>query len=158
MTTRPQYAPRGVRVVGFALLTAALAGGCITAELPPAQTGCGADNPRIGQTAVLVAPPHCDLPLFDHDVSGTAEIVDDCTIVIHDFNYDGTALDARVAGIVNNDFMNPIMLTENLSPTGPYRGATLTVTLPEGVTLDDVRHIAVVCAPFRINFGDGRFE
>jgi hypothetical protein len=130
------------------LLTIVTINGCEQAAVGPPQTNCGDDDPRIGQTAVLTNNS-------DHDVSGVATIIDNCTIEIENFTYDGTALDARVAGIHNNDLFDRVLLTEKLPR---HEGETLTVTLPEGVTLDDVQHIAVVCAPFYFNFGDGYFE
>lgn len=114
---------------------------------PPAE--CAAADPRIGQNARLRT--------YFHSVSGTARIVDDCTIEIQDFTYDGGGLDVRVYGARDLSFSDPVILSRDLRRPGGYRGATLTVKLPEGVTLDDVRAIAIWCVPADVNFGDGVF-
>jgi hypothetical protein len=125
---------------------------CSVPQPPPPASGCGTDDPRVGQTAELENT-------FVHHVQGTARIVDDCTIVISGFYYDGKGIDVRIAGIRNGDFQDYVVLSqENLVRQDPYVNETLTVTLPEGVTLDDVPEISVFCVPFRLSFADGTFQ
>jgi hypothetical protein len=131
---------------------ALLAGGCLSFPDPaPPQTDCGADDPRVGQTAELT-------DTFIHNVHGTARIVDNCTIVIENFTYDGIGLDVRVVGVVDEDFSNPTILTADIRRVGGYDNETLQIPLPEGVTLDDVPTISIMCVPFTFSFGDGTFE
>jgi hypothetical protein len=132
-----------------ALFVACLCG-CASHPLPAApQTNCGSTDPRIGYIAELVGRMH--------GISGTARIVDNCTIVIEHFNYDGIAVDSRVVGIVNNDFKNVIVLTGPIMRAEPYVDETLTVPLPEGITLDDVPVISIDCLAGNDLFGIGSF-
>lgn len=124
-------------------------GGC-SATPRVAQTGCGSDDPRVGYVAELTNR-------FIHGVSGTARIVDNCTIVIEDFTFDGLGVPPSVVGIVNNDFAHPVMLLPNIFRLGGYHNETLTVPLPEGVTLDDVPRISISCVAGTKLFGNGNF-
>lgn len=140
---------RSQRFALAAALTLLIAG-CALAP-PPAEplAECTAADARIGQTAPLRT--------YFHSVSGTARIVNDCTIEIQDFTYDGGGLDVRVYGARDLSFSDPVILSRDLRRPGGYRSATLTVQLPEGVTLDDVRAIAIWCVAVDVNFGDGAF-
>ncbi len=129
---------------------AVILSGCRSVPDPAApQTDCGATDPRIGWVA--------ELRTWMHGVRGTARIVDNCTIVIEHFYYDGIGLDVRVIGVHGDDYWNGIPLTSDIRRIGGYTDATLTVTLPEGVTLDDVPRISISCGPVGANFGDGTF-
>lgn len=140
-----------------AVLLAVWVCGCVYHPIPTSlQEDCAADDPRVGQIAVLT-------DRFIHGVSGTARIVDNCTIVIEHFYYDGIAVDARVVGVVNNDWQRATVLSGPLMRAGGYQDETLVVRLPEGVTLDDVPMISICCLP-GVDFlgtgtlGDGVFQ
>jgi len=125
--------------------------GCVTAPEPVARTtACTATDARIGQTAPLRT--------YYHSVSGTARIVDDCTIEIDNFTYDGGGLDVRVYAGSDLTFQNPVILTGDLRRLGGYTNETLSVPLPDGVTLNDVRAIAVWCTVVNVDFADGEFR
>ncbi len=126
-------------------------GACIpTAPQGPGQSNCGADDPRVGQIAELTNR-------FIHGVSGTARIVDNCTIVIENFTFDGLGVPPAVVGIINEDWANPVILNGNIFRTGGYHNETLVVPLPEGVTLDDVPMISITCLGGVAAFGYGNF-
>ena len=55
-------------------------------------------SPRVLEAPARLDAVAAELEEYFHDVSGTAEIVDDCTVIIHDFTYDGTGLDVRIYG------------------------------------------------------------
>ncbi len=114
------------------------------------QSGCAADDPRVGQTGTFTNNLH--------GISGTARIVDNCTIVIEHFWYDGIGLDVRVVGDTDFAFKDGVRLTDNLVRLGGYKDATLTIHLPEGVTLDDVRTLSINCIAVDGNFGDAYFH
>lgn len=121
----------------------------------PVDTGdgrqCDSTHPKVGQTA--------ELRNFSHGIGGTAEILDDCTIQITNFNYDAGGINVRIYGGLGGDYDNGFALTgENLVRRDPYVGETLTVQLPEGMTLDDLDGVSVWCVPIGINFGDGLFN
>lgn len=109
---------------------------------------CPASDARIGQTATLST--------LAHGVSGVARIVDDCTIAIENFTYDGGGPEVVVYGDSDRTFSSPLILSANINGT-VYSGHTLTVQIPEGATLDEVRAIAIWCVDFDINFGDAEF-
>ena len=124
--------------------------GCIGAPDPqPSTQTCTSTDSRVGQVGTFRT-------LF-HGVSGTARIVDDCTISIEHFNYDGGGLDVRVYGGRDSTFRDAVILSSDLRRPGGYRDETLTVRLPDGVTLDDVRAIAIWCVVVDVNFGDAVF-
>lgn len=142
---------RHVLVVTTAI-SAVVASGCyLCPEVPTPERNCGADDPRVGLTAEFINT-------FIHNVHGTARIVDNCTIVIEGFIYDGLGLDVRVVGVVHNDFGHPTVLTPNIVRAGGYQGETLTVKLPEGVTLDDCETISIMCVPITTSFAHAAFR
>jgi mono/diheme cytochrome c family protein len=112
-------------------------------------SGCEATHPRVGQTATL--------SMDFHRTTGTARIVDDCTIVIEDFGYDGTGIDVRFYGALGRDYDAGFPISEDLLRSGGYSGETLTLTLPEGRTLDDMDSISLWCVDVGVSFGDGVF-
>ena len=115
------------------------------ADRDPA-VACGASDPRVGKSAALRG--------YFHRVSGNVRIVDDCTLAIDNFTYDGGGLDVRVYAGRDRSFENGISLTGDIRRFGGYRNETLLVPLPAGVTLDDVRAVAIWCLAVNVNFGD----
>ncbi|MEM7434306.1 MAG: DM13 domain-containing protein [Myxococcota bacterium] len=112
---------------------------------------CPSTHPSIGQTATLVQ--------FSHDVGGTARIIDDCTIQIDDFTFDGLGIDVRFYGGLDGDYDNGFSMSEeDLRRPGGYNGETVFAQLPEGRTLNDLNGISVWCVPVAQTFGDGLFN
>ena len=142
---------RHVPIAFSCLVASSLAVGCMFAPDPePRSVECAADDARVGQSA--------ELRTYFHSVSGTARIVDDCTIVIENFTYDGGGLDVRVYGGTDLSFQDAVILSSDLRRPGGYRNETLTVRFPADVTLDDVRAIAIWCIVVDANFGDAEFQ
>lgn len=110
------------------------------------QTECGSDHPLVGSAG--------SFETHFHGVAGTVTAVDDCTIQIENFTYDGTGLDVRIIGSPDQDWNNGIALTNDLRQSGGYDKESLTLSLPEGVTLDDVQTLSVWCVTVSENFGD----
>jgi hypothetical protein len=101
-----------------------------------------------------------ELSTISHNVSGTATIVDDVTIQVDDFFYDGGGpLVYFYLGATNSgsSFANGLEVPPLLSGTA-YNGESLTLTLPPGETLDGYGAISVWCAEFNVNFGSGSFD
>lgn len=117
---------------------------------PPPPGGCGSTHPRVGQVA--------ELQDFFHGVGGTAEILDDCTIEIRDFTYDGTGIDVLLYGGLGGDYDNGFGIGDQLIKAGGYAGDTLTFTLPQGRTFDDLDGVSVWCVTVGVDFGSGMFE
>lgn len=124
---------------------------CHTAPLiTDFQSDCASDHPKVGQIAVLNGR--------FHSVSGTARIIDNCTIRIENFTYDGGGLDVRVFSARNMDYINGKPLTNDLKKSGGYMGETLEVKLPMNVSLDEINNISIWCVSVAENFGDGTFR
>ena len=118
----------------------------------PSDSGCTMESEKIGQTA--------SLRRFFHDVAGTATIVDDCTVEITGFSFDGGGIDVRIyAGNDGNFFQSQggFALSEDLVGIA-YNENTLRLTVPEGRSLDDFDSISVWCVAVGISFGTGFFE
>lgn len=141
-----------IRAGSHALLPlSVLVGACVSA--PPVvdtQSDCPATHARVGQSA--------ELTTRFHRVSGTARIVDDCTIVIENFTYDGLGIDVRVVAALDANFGQATPVSNNLVGPAGYDNQTLIVKLPVGVTLDDVAYISIWCATAQLSLGDGAFE
>jgi len=112
-------------------------------------TNCPATHPRVGWIA--------ELSMEFHGVGGTAEIVDDCTVVIHDFTYDGTGIDVRIYGARGGDYDSGYAMTDDLLKAGGYDGVELEALLPQGRTLDDLDGVSVWCVDVGVDFGSGLF-
>ena len=124
-------------------------GGCVYHSVPSEfQGGCGTDDPRVGQVAELTNR-------FIHGISGTARIVDNCTIVIEHFYYDGIAADSRWIGALDGDWKNGAVLSGPQMRATPYVDETIVLPLPENVTLNDINSIALDCLPGQDFLGSG---
>jgi hypothetical protein len=113
---------------------------------------CDATHPKIGQVAMLST--------FAHQVSGTAIIVDDCTVRIDEFVYDGAGVDVRFYGGLGGNYAAGFSMSEkDLRRAQGYDGSEpVYAQLPEDRTLDDLDGISVWCVPVGASFGDGLFE
>lgn len=111
--------------------------------------GCTRYHAKVGWVA--------NLTTFAHNVSGQAKIVDDCTIRIDNFNYDGGGLPEvyAVAGL-DGDYAGGFYISDNLYGT-PHTDETLTLTLPQSRTLDELNGISVWCIEVQADFGSGMF-
>lgn len=115
-----------------------------------AQEACAATHAKVGQVA--------DLRRIMHQVGGTATIVDDCTVEIRDFTYDGRGIDVRIYGATDGRFSRGFAMTDDLVRRKPYTGDTLIARLPAGKTWDDVDSLSVWCVDFNVDFGSGVFR
>jgi len=105
--------------------------------------------PGVGWTAELIGTAH--------DVAGTAVIVDEDTIEIRDWVYDGGGLNARIYLLPDGaDFDNEYELTDNLVGS-PSNGETLVLDIPPD-SFEDWNLITLWCVPAAVSFGSGVFE
>jgi len=94
----------------------------------------------------------------EHSVQAFVTIVNDHTLQVEHFTYDGTAPLVYFylgAGNTSPDFENGLQLDPLLDR--PYNDESLTLTLPTGETLDGYNAIAVWCAEFMVSFGSASF-
>lgn len=118
------------------------------------EAGCGdactADSDVVGARYTLSS--------LAHGVAGELVVVNDGTLLLEAFDYDGGGVDVRAlvapdrAGLGDDTVRT--MLSEDLRRAGGYAGASLTFNLPEGMSLDDIGVFAIWCLPFGANFGD----
>jgi len=93
-----------------------------------------------------------------HDLAGSAEIVDESTIVIQDFVYDGGGINARFYLLIDGeDFNKDLEISDNLVGT-EFNGEELTLDLPPGAMLDDFNLLTFWCVPAAVSFGNGVFQ
>ncbi|KAK1125042.1 hypothetical protein K0M31_006380 [Melipona bicolor] len=95
-----------------------------------------------------------------HGVSGEVYAVDGRTLFIKDFTYDGEAPTAYFyVGTSKSPNGNGIRLRDERGSSSTlkrYRRRDITLTLPDGKTLSNVKWFAVWCDEFSVNFGDVR--
>jgi hypothetical protein len=104
--------------------------------------------PQVGWVAELTD--------YHHGVGGTAVIVDEQTLEVRDFTYDGGGINSRLYLLVDGeDFHNDWELTENLVGD-EISGETLTLDIP--ADLADFNLITLWCVPAAVSFGDGVFH
>jgi Electron transfer DM13 len=118
-----------------------------SAQTTPTQV-CTKSNAKVGKTATLSTKAH--------GVSGIATVIDDCTIEIKNFNYDGGGLpDVFVYGAKASNYASGFPIGTNLFGTR-RTNETLRITLKTG-DLDGLDGISIWCVRAGANFGDGLF-
>lgn len=113
------------------------------------RSACPATDPKIGWRA--------ELTTYYHGVEGVAEILDDCTIRLSEFNYDGSGLDVRIYAGKDGDYAGGFALSDDLLRADGYVDETLTVVLPGGTSMSEVDGISVWCVEVGVDFGSGTF-
>jgi hypothetical protein len=138
-----------IPAVCLSLIASACAQPDLPETAPPPREGCGEDHERVGETATLVTRAH--------GVMGIVRAVDNCTLELEEFHFDGGGVDVRAVVSPNGDFANGIVLTEDLRRSQGYADDHLQLNLPVGVTLDDVGSLSIWCVAFGVNFADANF-
>lgn len=94
---------------------------------------------------------------YFHGIAGTAHIVNNRTIELRNFYYDGLG-PAVVAYVSTNSAFYPgYAISDYLNGTA-YANTNLAFTLPAGLVLNDITYISIWCIDFSANFGDGEFQ
>lgn len=105
--------------------------------------------PGIGWTAELIGTAH--------DVSGTAVIVDENTLEIRDFTFDGGGINARFFLLADGaEFHRDYELTDNLVGS-PSNGDTLVLDIPVD-SFEEWNLITLWCIPASVSFATGEFR
>ena len=86
-----------------------------------------------------------------------SEIIDDCTIELREFTYDGAGIDVRLYGGLGGNYDAGFGMGDDLVNPNGYDGVTLYFTLPEGLTMDDLDGVSVWCVDVGVDFGSGTF-
>ena len=115
---------------------------------------CASTHRKVGWTATLETKAH--------NVGGTAKIVDDCTVVIDNFTYDGGGITVEVYGTdaVSNgtpNFSKGYAISEDIYGRS-FDGERFVMTLPQGKSLDELDALSVWCSDVGADFGSGTFS
>jgi hypothetical protein len=110
-------------------------------------------SPKVGWTA--------ELSTIAHGVSGSVTVVDEDTVRVDDFTYDGGGIVVYFyLGQQNTQsaFISGLSIGDDLFGTS-FSGSqpAFTVDLPVGQTLEGWNAISVWCVDFNANFGSGTF-
>ncbi len=91
-------------------------------------------------------------------MSGRAKIIDDCTIKITGFNYDGGGPDVILYGAIDHDYegTNAFLIGQHLHGI-VYHNAEFIVRLPNSKSLDDLNTMSVWCVDFNADSGNVEF-
>lgn len=97
---------------------------------------------------------------LSHGVNGKVYAVDERTIRIRDLNYDGQAPDAYFwVGTTTQPDANGSAIPDEKGSTSPlkgYRNANVILNLPNGMTVRDIKYVAIWCKKFKENMGFAR--
>ena len=135
--------PRIARALG-------MAGTCVLVVLMTLSAPAQSTYPRAGWETHLT--------VLAHGVTGTATIVDERTIRLTHFRYDGAAPDMFVyvgTNLSSAAFINGLQVSPRL--TRAYTNETYVVQLPVGQTLDGWNSISIWCRIVQGSFGWGTF-
>jgi len=113
-------------------------------------SSCGKTHAKIGWSGTFET--------LAHNVSGKATIVDDCTIVVEQFDYDGEGPIVYFYGAIAHDYASDSAFRIGNQLNGrSYSNDEITLKLPQGTTLDDLSGMSVWCVDFDVSFGNVEF-
>lgn len=101
-----------------------------------------------------------ELSTLAHQVRGVVTVVDQDTIQVDNFYYDGLGISVYFylgANDSNSAFANGLQIGPQLLGT-VFENDSLTIDLPAGETLDGYKAISVWCVAAGANFGSGTFQ
>lgn len=111
---------------------------------------CPKTHNKVGWTA--------ELKTKFHNVGGTAKIVNDCTVAIENFTFDGKGIKVQIYGAATHgEYASGYVMSGDLTRPKAYEGERLLVNLPMGKTLDDLGGVSVWCVDAKVDFGSGKF-
>jgi hypothetical protein len=126
-------------------------GGATSGGNAGAENACSKTHSRIGWSADL------GINTGEGQVSGFVTMVDDCTLELRDFSYDGNGIDVRVYGSKDRSFRPAFTMGPNIVGR-TFNKETFRVSLPAGRTLDDLEWVGIWCVAVGADFGSGPFK
>jgi len=109
-------------------------------------SGCTSEHPSVGLTG--------ELSTIAHGVSGSLTVLDDCTIEVRNFNYDGGGPSVYFYAALDGNYSSPSAILGPRLDGQQWVNDTLRLSLPDGVSLDDFNSLSVWCRDFHANFGE----
>ena len=120
-------------------------------SLPNSRKACTSKSPLVGTGS--------ELSSLAHGVSGTVYVIDDCTLAIDNFHYDGKGLKVEIYSSKNGDFTEGRPLSiDLLRPTQAYDNDLMILRLPKGQSVETIEGLSVWCSDAKVSFGDVLFE
>lgn len=111
---------------------------------------CGSTNSKVGYSGTFQT--------YAHNVSGTATILDDCTIMLSNFDYDGGGPEVYAYAATDHQYQSADAFSVSNRLNGEsYNNAEILFHLPNNKTLDDLTGISIWCVDFNANFGELTF-
>jgi len=93
-----------------------------------------------------------------HNVSGKATIIDNCTIRITEFSYDGGGPEVYMYAALDHQYASDSAFSVSQKLNGSvYNNDEFTLRLPDGKSLDNMNGLSVWCVDFNANFGELEF-
>lgn len=93
-----------------------------------------------------------------HNVAGKARIIDDCTIEITQFDYDGGGPEVYFYAAVDHGYASENSFSVSQKISGQvYDNVSFLLKLPANKTLDDLTGLSVWCVDFNVDFGHVEF-
>lgn len=136
-----------IKLFGFALLFILMScGDDDPAPIPAPDPDriCLEEHPLVGQSGDLRVSTL-------YGISGTVVILNDCEAEIRNFTYNGLGPGVAIYGARNGDFNNGLGLTTPIDGQ-VFNGETVLLTLPDGLTFDDINSFSVWCFLFDVDF------
>ena len=122
-----------------------------TSDEQPTSSDNPATHPLVGTSA--------EFSNFAHGIEGTLTFLDDRTFEVSNFSYDGGGPSVFFYLGTDGDYSSAgvgRLVGPRLNGRS-YNSETITVTLPDDITLDDFNGVSVWCDIFFANFGDATF-
>lgn len=94
---------------------------------------------------------------FHHNVAGKATIIDDCTIEIIQFDYDGGGPDVYFYGAIDHQYDKEGFPIGKKLNGKVYENSAITIKLPQNKTLNDLNGLSIWCIEFKADFGHMEF-
>ncbi|GMH39307.1 hypothetical protein BSKO_07205 [Bryopsis sp. KO-2023] len=115
-------------------------------------SGCPKTHPLVGVEK--------ELTTIFHEVSGTLKVVDDCTVDVTNFKYDGLGPAVFWYGASSKEGLEePSAINFGELPEGEsHNGTSLSLRLPGGASWDDSSVLSVWCVLFAIDFGSANLK
>lgn len=110
---------------------------------------CASTHLRVGEVATLST--------IAHRVSGQAEIINNCTLRIINFNYDGGGLpDVYIYGAENGAYTTGFRIGDNIF-SNEFTDGVLQLNIPNTSILNGLDGISIWCEEVSVSFGEGLF-
>ncbi|MCB9398589.1 MAG: DM13 domain-containing protein [Acidobacteria bacterium] len=111
----------------------------------------GERHPLIGKIANLQNKGN-------YGVSGSAEVLDEQTIMLRNFNYNGGGILVQIYAGMDGAYGNGFAISGDLISSTPYVNETMTLKIPAGHSLDEINGLSVWCVAVGADFGSGTFQ